>query len=63
MIIEIKIIRIWWNKDVKDILSENVLLIGELEIFVKIGGFLYLNVEILMVDIVLFDDWINLRFL
>lgn len=63
MIIEIKIIRIWWNKDVKYILSENVLLIGELEIFVKIGGFLYLKVEILMVDIVLFDDWINLRFL
>lgn len=63
MIIEIKIIRIWWNKDVKYILRENVLLIGELEIFVKIGGFLYLNVEILMVDIVLFDDWINLRFL
>lgn len=47
----------------KYILSENVLLIGELEIFVKIGGFLYLKVEILMVDIVLFDDWINLRFL
>lgn len=63
MIIEIKIIRIWWNKDVKYILSENVLLIGELEIFVKIGGFLYLKVEILMVDIVLFDDWMNFRFL
>lgn len=47
----------------KYILRENVLLIGELEILVKIGGFLYLNVEILMVDIVLFDDWINLRFL
>lgn len=47
----------------KYILSENVLLIGELEIFVKIGGFLYLKVEILMVDIVLFDDWMNFRFL